>query len=224
MLNKTLINQDQLTSDVRAHLAWDTRVDDFEIVVSVTGRGVSLSGAVASLYEKVVAEKIVYGVAGVSNVVNGLAVRDQPLACKKSDEAIQACVESTLACNHSLISDGVTVLVAHSCVTLSGAVRYLWQKRRVDEIVGDVEGVMDLCNTLEVLPPTQVSDEKIAVDISSAYGRSKFISEGEIITEVSNGQVTISGKVQTGRIREAVVSVVERTLGVVSLRNLVLVE
>ena len=224
MLNKTLINQEQLTSDVRAHLAWDTRVDDFEIVVSVNGRVVSLSGAVASLYEKVVAENVAYGVAGVSNVVNALTVREQPLVNLRGDEDIQACVERTLACNHSLSSDGMTILVAHGCVTLTGTVRYLWQKRRVEEVVGDVEGVMDLCNTLEVSPPTHVSDEKIAADISNAFGRSKFIREGEIVTEVSKGQVTISGKVKAGRIREALVSVVERTLGVVSVRNLVLVE
>ena len=224
MLNKKLITQEQLTSDVRAHLAWDTRVDDFEIVVSVVGRSVSLSGAVASLYEKVVAENVAYGVAGVSSVINGLTIREQALACKKSDEDIQHCVEGTLASKHSLVSGGITVLVAHGCVTLTGAVRYLWQKRRVDEIVGDVAGVIDLCNALAVLPPTQVSDEKITADISNGFSRSKFIREGEITTEVDGGQVTISGKVKAGRIREAVVSVVERTLGVVSLRNLVLVE
>lgn len=219
-----LISQEQLLSDVRAHLAWDTRIDDYDVVVAISGRVVSLSGSVSSPYEKTVAEKSAYGVSGVANVINALTVRPKRVSNPKNDKDIQAIVESALSAFQTIESDRFTIIVAHGCVTLTGKIQYLWQKRKVEEIVGAIKGVLDLCNALEVEVSTDVSDEKIAVDINNAFSRSKFIQEGELSIEVHEGKVTVNGTVSTDRFRNAVVSVVENTLGVVALRNLVLVD
>lgn len=66
---------DLIADDVRDTLAWDIRIDDSNVAISLDNGVIILSGTVGTFSEKVVASEDAWKIKGVKKVIIDLGVR-----------------------------------------------------------------------------------------------------------------------------------------------------
>jgi osmotically-inducible protein OsmY len=174
-----------LEADVREELDWDSLLDDSRIVVTAKDGLVTLSGAVNSYYDSVLASEDTFSVGGVSAVDNellvgllGKAITDVDIADDCSD---------ALDRDRFVPKGAVSVTVTDGWVALSGEVRHHFQRQAAEHAVGRVEGVLGITNRLGITSDPIPSD--VVARIDKALRRNAIIDDSLI--EVSNSGHTI---------------------------------
>lgn len=202
-----------LKADVTAELAWDTAVDHRPgIGVSVKDGVVTLSGEVDTFMQKYAVERAVRRVAGVRGIAMDLEVRLSGGA-KTSDADIAHAALNALRW-HSLVPDErVTVEVDDGHVTLDGELDWACQVASAEQCVRPLLGVKGVTNNLRIRP--HVSSTDIAGGIVAAFQRHAQREAKNIAIQVDGGVVTLSGKVDSLREREAAVGTALSAKGVV---------
>ncbi len=187
-----------LQAMVMDELAWTPNVDAAHIGVAARNGVVTLSGIVGSLAEKFAAEQAARRVKGVQGIAQEMVVRP-PSAHKHADEEIAERALTILNWDLEVPDEQIQLKVENGVVTLTGSVIYQFQNQAVERDIRKLGGVTDIVNMIQVRPSGgQTSDPDTVRDkIESALQRSAEIEASHIGIDMSDGKVTLRGKVKT---------------------------
>jgi osmotically-inducible protein OsmY len=184
--------EEQLRLKIIDQLAWNPRLRNSDIQVTISGTKVRLTGIVPSLRARIEATEAAWSVWGVTAVANDLRVA--PFV-QLVDPFIKHEVENSLEIDTYIDRNDITVSVQDGGVTLRGTVDELWKRQHVEERVAALRGVVEVTNELTIVPTLRPGDEKIAQDIMAAIRRSGMVAADDVNILVSYGKVTLTGTV-----------------------------
>ena len=206
----------QIHQDVRRALGWDSRVDDTHVSVAVDQSVVTLTGTVASYAAKLAAQDAAHRVPGVLDVANDIRV-EIPVSLGCTDTEIAQAVRHALAWDVLVPDTRITSTVTGGWVTLEGSVDRLRERADAERAVRRLRGVCGVTNKIVVRPPT-VQPERVREVIEEALERhAEREAEREaerIQVQVSDGVVTLTGRVHSYEEKRAVLGAVSHAPGV----------
>ena len=109
-------------------------------------------------------------------------------------------------------------------VTLRGKVDSGETKKAADDIIGRLEGVKEVRNELQIVPPERraevdARDQAIARALDAKFKQDPQLQNAVIDTRVDAGAVTLSGQVRNAAARSRAVELARAVPGVRSVRN-----
>ena len=209
----------QIKRDIEELLAWDIRVNESSISIDVKDHTVLLNGTVRSFLERQAVENDAWTIPGVSKVDNNLAIKQHHQKTPLDDEEIKWNIVSTFTLNSQIDETGIDVSVNNRVVMLSGSVNQFWKKLYIEEVVFQVLGVIEVVNSLSVVPESKTYDKKIASDIIDALERIGDIDIEKVNVEVNEGQVTLKGSVPDLHAYSEAHNAAKHARGVIDLIN-----
>jgi osmotically-inducible protein OsmY len=209
----TMMTDSDLKTDVTHELAWDTRIDETGIGVSVHHGVVTLTGTVESWCEKHAAEEAAHRVAAVLDLANDIEIKPS-WSPTRTDADIAEAVRSALTWNRFVPDQQIRSTVAdHGTVTLTGTVGTLAQRDEAERVVRDLEGVRYVVNAITAEAPP-VAAIALRDTITQALARHVAREADRITVEVEGDTVVLSGVVDSWRERRAVLGAAKGTPGV----------
>lgn len=188
-----------LRQNILDELEFEPSIDAANIGVAVDGSVVTLTGHVGSYAEKVAAERVALRVKGVRAMAQEIEVR-YPESKKTADDEIAKRALNIIAWDTTIPDDKIQVKVQNGWVTLSGEVNWNFQRIAAENAVRKLSGVVGVANLITVYPHVDASNIKHRID--EALKRSAELDAGGIHVSVSDGKVTLRGKVRAWRERE----------------------
>jgi osmotically-inducible protein OsmY len=166
-------SDEKLRSDVVDELKWDPAVHEAEIAVQADEGIVTLRGQVCNYPEKWRADRAARGVQGV----------------------IQRAVRTYLEWHASLAGAAISARVERGWVTLTGSVKWQYQRVEAEDGVRYLTGVTGVTNEIAIAFTLFASAVK--TDIEEALRRSATQDAQKIHVDVDGGVVTLTGSVRT---------------------------
>jgi osmotically-inducible protein OsmY len=193
-----MVDDMTLQARVMDELVWVPDVDTAHIGVTARNGVVTLTGIVATLAEKLAAERAVRRVKGVLGIAEEITVRP-PNAHKHADEEIAERAVKILHWDVEVPDTQIQVKVERGVVTLSGFVNYQFQKQAAENDVRRLGGVTGIVNLIEIRATGARSAEPDSVHdkIETALRRSAELEASQIRVSVSGHKVTLEGKVKS---------------------------
>jgi osmotically-inducible protein OsmY len=188
------LSDEELGQAILDELAVYPMLDETGIAVEAAAGDVSLTGQVASLFEKRTAARIARNVKGVARVDNQLLVR----VSERTDAEVLADVQFILSSDALLAEQSFGVAVQKGALTLSGGSRDLRSKLRAAQVVARVPGVREISNQIVVKWNESTSDNALrdAIEEQLASNPTTRHVAPQIRVVVSQGQVTLIGRVE----------------------------
>ena len=208
---------EQIHQDVLRELGWDSRVDDTHVGVKVDQGVVTLTGTVASYAEKLAAQEAVHRVTGALDVANDIRVK-VPGSLERTDTEIAQAVRHALEWDVLVPDTRITSTVADGWVTLEGSVDRLRERDDAERAVRHLLGVRGVWNKLVVRPST-VKAERVREVIEDALERCAEHEVKRIQVLVSDGEVTLTGRVHSYAEKRAVMGAVSHAPGVHTVKD-----
>jgi len=184
----------QLQADVSEELKWDPSVNASQIGVEVKDGVVTLAGHVASYAEKWNAEVAAQRVAGVRALAVEMDVA-LPGPSQRTDADIARSVENMLEWSSYVPRGSVKVVVERGWVTLSGQVRWEFERRGAAAAARYLMGVTGVSDQITI--KQNVSPGVIKADIEAALKRRAHNDAEMISVDVKGAEVTLTGTVHT---------------------------
>lgn len=198
MTTATLTAADVRERDaVLRQLDWDPEVDASAIGVAAKGGVVTLTGFVDTYAGKLAAERAAKRVHGVRAVANDIEVR---LRLERTDADIAADAARALTLRDT-VPDTIQATVHERHITLTGKVRWLYQKRAAENAVKYVRGARGVFNYIDVVPAPAVAD--VRRRIVRALHRHADIDARHLDVGVDEGVATLTGTVGSWLQRQA---------------------
>lgn len=216
-------NDEEIKKEITQKLYWSDFKEVSRITVNVSVGEVTLEGTVESYKAREAAVKNVLAVRGVVSVINKLVVTSRKQS-STVDEYIKTRIINMFNYNSYLDIQNIHMLVDNGRVTLEGTLDAYWKKTSIDEIIGNIEGLVDIDNKLTVVYPEPVEDTKVREEILDAMVRGVGVSARGINIEVTEGAVTISGTVAGWETYNAIYNAVLYTNGVKSIEDKLVVK
>jgi osmotically-inducible protein OsmY len=138
---------EEIASNVANGLSWDPDIDADKIDVSVIGGLLTLRGTVDAYWKKFQVEDIGYGITGVIDIINELAVVPTK---KPQDEEIARSIENALERNTFVEAEDVNVVVEDGRVTLTGFVPNWGAWRAAHNVATYTKGVIKVVDGLAI--------------------------------------------------------------------------
>ena len=118
----------------------------------------------------------------------------------------------------------ISVDTQDGVVTLRGKVDSEETKKAADDIIGRLEGVKEIRNQLQIVPPERraevdARDQAIARALDVKLKEDPQLQDAVIDTRVDAGLVTLSGQVRNAAARSRAVELARAVPGVRSVRN-----
>ena len=198
-------------------LADAPHVDVAEIAVECHDDGdVVLRGSVVNLLQRAEAVRTTRHVPGVRAVDDQL--RTRPVGADHGTAAkTEAAVLDALILDNAVPAYGIDVDIDGGRVTLCGAVDIASERDAAERIALRVPGVSEVRNQLKVWIAVSASD--VAERVTDAIGVDAIVGADAITVMVRDNFVTLTGSVQSGDDRDAVVAAAARTPGVIGIRD-----
>ncbi|HEY3375406.1 MAG TPA: BON domain-containing protein [Candidatus Aquicultor sp.] len=114
-----------------------------------------------------------------------------------SDQEILSDVQDALTWDVRVDAANIYISVREGRVTLNGTVETYAQKLDASQIASRIKSVTDVINNLIVRPRIVRSDLEIRDDIEAALRRDVLVDETDIVVNIANGIVVLSGAVGT---------------------------
>jgi osmotically-inducible protein OsmY len=216
-MNKAL--EEKIKKNIVDSLYLDERIDSSDINVEVDEDGVLLLGSTPNYFQKTTAGRIAWTIKGVDNVKNQIKVTQPKNTKEYSDKDIKANIQSTLRWTESIDTEDIIARVKGGSVTLTGTVDAAWKRRRLEEMIYDLGGVVEIVNKVNVVLTETRQDNVIADAVTAALERSAEVEPENISIRVQNGEVTLTGSVKNRAEFEAARDAALFTAGVKDLRN-----
>lgn len=188
-----------LKLDVTDELSWDPYLDSSRITVSADDGKVTLSGAVDTYYDSILASEDAWNVAGVSTLANELLVG--PVGEVLADVDIADKCGAALDADRFVPQGAVTPEVTDGWVTLSGQVRNHFQRHAAEFAVRRVDGVLGISNKIEITSDPIPSD--VADRINKALRRNAIIDDSSITVSNVDRTIYLDGTVGSSAARRA---------------------
>ena len=189
-----MINDSKIKDDILNELEWNPRVDPEDIGVEVHDGAVTLTGHVRTFFQKLAAKQCAKGVTGVHALVDNIEVR---LGSGKgrADDDIAEKIAHVLEWSVSIPNKDIQAEVKNGFVTLNGNVDWNYQRQNVVDRIWDIRGVTGVSNLIKV--KTRASTYDIKQKIKVALDRHAQLEASKINIDVSGGEVTLSGTVES---------------------------
>jgi hyperosmotically inducible protein len=118
----------------------------------------------------------------------------------------------------------ISVDTRDGVVTLRGKVDSGETKKAADDIIGRLEGVKEVRNELQIVPPERraevdARDQAIARALDAKFKQDPQLQDAVIDARVDAGAVTLSGQVRHAAARSRAVELARAVPGVRSVRN-----
>ncbi len=175
-------------------LEFDPSIDAASIGVSVDNGVVTLSGHVPTYFEKMKAEDIAIAIRGVKAIAQEIEVRPAGTHLTADDEIARRVLD-VLRWSTTLPADAVKVKVQGGWLTLTGAVEWNFQREAAARAVRDMSGVKGVTNNIIITPKATPADLRDRIE--RALKRQAELDMNNIRVEVTDGAVTLEGKVHS---------------------------
>ena len=185
-----MMNDKQLRDAVETELNWEPSLAASDIGIAAKDGVITLTGHVPTYSEKLSAETATRRVKGVKAVAEELKVR-LPFSANHNDTDIGKAIVERFKWDVQVPVDQVQALVAQGFVTLTGEVKWQYQKEAAENHVRYLTGVTGVSNQIRVKP--QVNTNGIEDDIDHALGRSWFFDPQTIKVTATGGRVRLTG-------------------------------
>lgn len=197
---------------VSEELDYDPSLDKCDIGVSCQDGIVTLRGEVAFLAQKYTADKAATRVQGVRAIANEIEVNDL-VSNNATDHEIAKRAADILSWATCLQGMEVKTHVSGGCLTLSGEVRWDYQRKRARELITGLNGVRAILNNITLKPIAHHTD--IVTGIKKALHRNAEVEADSIhVVLQKGGTVVLQGDVKAWHERELVTAAAWSTPGV----------
>ena len=186
-----------LETNILNRIRRDSRINDAMIKVKVNNGLVVLTGIVSTYKKKLAVQLKANQTHGVLSVDNQIEVHYHREFGNPPDDMIKKTAASILAAASDIDDSKINLVLEAGVLTLRGSVTWYWQLHRVDELVSNIIGVIDVKNELTVVPSEKISDEIIALEITKELEHADHIDPSQILIEVKHGTVILSGTLRT---------------------------
>jgi osmotically-inducible protein OsmY len=211
------MDDSSLRQDIIDELEFEPSIDPAHIGVAVERGVVTLTGHVSTYAQKAAAEDVVRRIKGVKGIAQEIEVR--PIGANKTaDDEIAKRALDSLRWNTSVPHDAVQIKVQGGWVTLNGKVDWHYQKAAAENAVSNLAGVKGFYNKIEVKPHASAADVKKRIE--DALKRNAEVEAKAIRVDVSEGNVTLEGKVNAWAERRAAERAAWSAPGVRSVEDL----
>jgi len=184
---------DNLYTQVMEQLKFNPGVNESNITVAIKdNKIVVLGGKVESYTEKRLAEESVKKIPTVKGIANELEV-ELLLSYKRSDTDIVKTALDTLRWTILVPHKTIKVVVDKGHLILSGDVKFHYQKKRAEEAVRDLYGVISVTNNITI--KSTIVPSKVKEKITKEFERNARIDANNIQVEVDGSKVTLKGYV-----------------------------
>jgi osmotically-inducible protein OsmY len=188
-------------TSVEDELTFDPLVDATDIRVEHLGGDVALNGTVPSYPQYLGAEAAARRVSGVSSVHNHLKVVLPP-GDGRDDATLTTTANDALTLNIT-VPDGVEASAHDGNVTLTGTVRYGYERTSAEATVAALTGVRNVKDDIEISWDADPVDVTLAV--RNALDRNALIADdSDVEVETDGNAVTLTGHVRTWAEHDAV--------------------
>ena len=182
-----------LRDDVIAELEFEPSIDATDIGVAVEDGIVTLSGHVPTYGQKAAIEKAVARVKGVRGFAEHVEVRPPGLK-GTSDDEIARRVVNTLRWNTMVPDNRVMVKVEEGWVTLTGELKWEYQRAAAVTAIRDIKGVRGIANLIELREAPSVPNIKKRIE--DALRRSAEAEATSLQIDVDGDKVILNGFVK----------------------------
>ncbi|HMV47720.1 MAG TPA: BON domain-containing protein [Blastocatellia bacterium] len=212
----TYKSDEELQGEVVFQLGWDSRVKRNEVGVSVCKSVVTLTGTVDSYAKKLAAQQAAHRVAGVLDVANDIEVR-APGDKERSDADIARALRHALEWNVLVPASRIHSTVSNGWVTLKGEVECYRERVDAERAVSVLPGVRGVFNEIQVKTP--VEPERVKFLIEDVLERRADREANRIRVNVDEGEVTLTGAVNSWDEKKAILGSISHTPGVTAVRD-----
>jgi osmotically-inducible protein OsmY len=184
---------------IRSRTSWPSSIGGLSVNAAKIGVEVkdgieTLAGHVDSFAEKWDAERAAQRVSGVRALTTEIDVA-LPVSSKRNDADNARSAESALQWTTFLPKDSVKIMVESGWVTLTGEVNREYQRQSASAAVRYLMGVTGVSDQIAIKP--KASADAVKSDIEAALKRHAQAEAKKISVSVTNGDVTLTGKVPT---------------------------
>lgn len=190
-----------LRQDILDELEFEPSIDASDIGVTVENGTVTLMGHVPTYTQKRTAENVVKRIRGVRAIAQEIEVRPTGAHLTADDEIAKRAV-SSLGWNSSVPTGAVQVKVEAGLISLTGKVKWQFEKHAAEQSVRNLTGVKGVLNLIEIIPAASPSDVRLRIE--NALRRYAELEAKGIQVRVDDRKVTLDGKVHTWAERQAV--------------------
>jgi osmotically-inducible protein OsmY len=204
-----------LESDVREELDWDPRFDDSRVIVKANDGTVTLTGAVDTYYDSMLATNDAWGIGGVKSVDDQLMVGLVGGDIADADLAAD-CLEA-LDRDRLVPKGTVNVVAVDGWVTLTGEVRRHYQRQAANLDVSRVNGVLGVTNNITLTKDAMPGD--VVARINKALERDAIIDDSLVEVTTVGNTVYLDGTVGSWYALDDAEDTVWRAPGVTDVVN-----
>jgi osmotically-inducible protein OsmY len=217
----TYKSDEEIKSEVQFQLGWDSRIKQTEVGVIVKKGVVTLTGTVDSYAKKIAAQKAAHRVLGVLDVANDIQI-NLPGGLQRSDSEIAQAVRHTLEWNVLVPSNQIHSTVTNGWVTIEGNVECYRERVDAERAISNLPGVRGVINKIEV--SARVEPERVKFLIEDVLERRADREASRIEVNVEDGEVTLSGSVNSWDEKKAILGAISHTPGVRFLHDQLIID
>lgn len=193
-----------------------TRID-----VRLEGRSLMMEGRVKNVADKKRALSAAMSITGVDGVIDRLRVRP---SARMTDAEIQRHVADALGDEPTLTSFVIKADVDLGVVDLEGQVGSLAHKRLAGVFAWWVPGVVDVINSIEVVPPEEDNDDEVSDAVKLVLEKDGLVHPSSMGVFARDYAVTLFGSARSDAERDAAEEDAWRVWGVNDVVNNLTVE
>ena len=217
----------RIESSAAQSYVFKTYLKDDSITTESKDGIVTLTGTVADVNHKSLAQDTVAGLPGVISVDNQLLVKGEQPA-EHSDTWIGWKVKSALLFHRNVSATGTTVYTKDGVVTLQGEASSMAQKELTTEYAKDIDNVKSVNNDMTIAktpaaPDTTIGDKiddaSITAEVKSSLLSHHSTSALHTTVSTTDGVVTLSGIAKNAAEKSLVTKLVTDINGVTSVIN-----
>jgi osmotically-inducible protein OsmY len=212
-----IVKGENLKKEIIDLLYWDNRIDASSIKVETDGGKVIVTGNVPTFASREVVVELIQSINGVEAIENRLQItRSNELP---TDKVLETYIKESLKLNGDIDESTITVSVGNGTVIVDGTVDALWKKRKVRDIIAPLVGVLDIQDTITVVPTESMQDSHISKVVIGTLTRTVGININRVSVVVKEGKVTLEGSVPNWFLKQYVWGITFFINGVKKVHN-----
>ncbi|MBB6004395.1 BON domain-containing protein [Arcicella rosea] len=187
-------SNEELQKDVQEAIKWEPLLHAAEIGVTVKDGIVTLTGTVDNFIKKQEAETATKKVSGVNAIVEKIEIKFKG-SLKIDDNQNAQDALNALQWDWQVPHETIKVKIEDGMVTLTGEVRWNYQKEAAKKAVSSLLHIKGVIN--DIIIKAETADQIEKKDIEEAIARTWSIDNSDIHVKVNGHTVTLDGTVES---------------------------
>lgn len=181
-------------NEILDELAWDSRVPDARIAVTVCNGIGTLTGNLDTYAEKLAVKKAAENVLGLHTLILDVSV-DPPKIHQRSDTEIAAAIEHVFSWSTPVPRKKIKISVNDGWITLTGELDWHFERDAVEKLIHPLKGVVGITNNISL--KSHVIPQSISNRIKETLNRQVSQKAQNVDIFVDGGTITLRGQVQS---------------------------